>query len=60
MTVEEVYQLIDEGIITSGMIPKVLGCVEAIRNGVLAAISLMEEYLTASCLRYSPTRVSEQ
>ena len=34
--VEEVYQLIDEGIITSGMIPKVLGCVEAIRNGVLA------------------------
>ena len=37
LTVEEVYQLIDEGIITSGMIPKVLGCVEAIRNGVLAA-----------------------
>jgi acetylglutamate kinase len=36
LTVEEVYQLIDEGIITSGMIPKVLGCVEAIRNGVLA------------------------
>lgn len=36
LTVEEVYKLIEEGIITSGMIPKVLGCVEAIRNGVLA------------------------
>lgn len=26
--------MIDTGIITSGMIPKVLGCVEAVNNGV--------------------------
>ena len=35
LTVDEVYSLIDEGIITRGMIPKVLGCVEAIKEGVL-------------------------
>lgn len=34
LTVDEVHDLIDTGIITSGMIPKVLGCVEAVNNGV--------------------------
>ena len=36
LTMDDVFKLIDNGIITSGMIPKVLGCVEAVKNGVLA------------------------
>lgn len=34
LTIEEVFQLIDSSIIQGGMIPKVLGCVEAINKGV--------------------------
>ena len=34
LTVREVHQLIAEGIIVGGMIPKVLGCVHAVENGV--------------------------
>ncbi len=34
LTIDEVYKLIDEGIITGGMIPKVLGCIDAINKGV--------------------------
>lgn len=34
LSVEEVYKLIDDGVIAGGMIPKVLGCVHAIENGV--------------------------
>lgn len=34
LTIEEVYKLIEEGIITGGMIPKVLGCIDAINKGV--------------------------
>lgn len=34
LTIKEVYKLIDDGIIEGGMIPKVLGCVEALRKGV--------------------------
>jgi len=34
LTVREVHELIDKGIISGGMIPKVLGCVEALHKGV--------------------------
>lgn len=34
LTAEEVHDLIDKGIIIGGMIPKVLGCLEAIDRGV--------------------------
>ena len=34
LTVREVHDLIDRGIIVGGMIPKVLGCVEAVERGV--------------------------
>jgi acetylglutamate kinase len=34
LTVEEVYDLIDKKIIAGGMIPKVLGCIEALEKGV--------------------------
>lgn len=34
LTVDEVKKLIESGIISGGMIPKVLGCVEAIEGGV--------------------------
>ncbi|MBQ8165153.1 MAG: acetylglutamate kinase [Clostridia bacterium] len=34
LTEKEVYDLINAGIITGGMIPKVLGCIDAINKGV--------------------------
>ena len=34
LTIDEVYALIAAGIITGGMIPKVLGCVDALQKGV--------------------------
>ena len=34
LTVEEVHRLIKEGVIQGGMIPKVLGCVKALEEGV--------------------------
>lgn len=34
LTLSEVYDLIEKGIITGGMIPKVLGCAEALNKGV--------------------------
>ncbi len=34
LTMEEVYQLITDGTIRGGMIPKVMGCVRALENGV--------------------------
>lgn len=34
LTVQEVHDLIEKGIIVGGMIPKVLGCVEAVERGV--------------------------
>ncbi|EGD46413.1 acetylglutamate kinase [Ruminiclostridium papyrosolvens DSM 2782] len=34
LTIDEVYDLIDKKIIAGGMIPKVLGCVEALEKGV--------------------------
>ncbi|MDD3839850.1 MAG: acetylglutamate kinase [Clostridia bacterium] len=34
ITIEKVYKLIDKGIINGGMIPKVMGCIEAIKKGV--------------------------
>lgn len=34
LTVDEVYKLIEEKIIEDGMIPKVLGCVDALKRGV--------------------------
>lgn len=34
LTVDEVYSLIKDNIISGGMIPKVLGCVQALHNGV--------------------------
>ena len=32
--VDEVYRLIDKGIISGGMIPKVMGCIKGIEKGV--------------------------
>ncbi|NLC68663.1 MAG: acetylglutamate kinase [Clostridiaceae bacterium] len=34
LTVEEVFKLINDNVISGGMIPKVLGCVQALHNGV--------------------------
>ncbi len=34
ISVEEVYNLIHEGIISGGMLPKVQGCMKAVKNGV--------------------------
>jgi acetylglutamate kinase len=34
LTVEEVYYLIKNNVISGGMIPKVLGCIQALNNGV--------------------------
>lgn len=34
ITKEEIYKLIDSGVISGGMIPKTLGCIEAIDGGV--------------------------
>lgn len=34
ITIKEACELIDKGIITGGMIPKVLGCIEALEQGV--------------------------
>lgn len=34
LTIDEVYKLIDQKIINGGMIPKVLGCVDALEKGV--------------------------
>lgn len=34
LSVDEVHELIEKGIIEGGMIPKVLGCVHAVENGV--------------------------
>ncbi len=34
LTVKQVHELIEKGIIVGGMIPKVLGCVSAVENGV--------------------------
>jgi acetylglutamate kinase len=34
LTIDEVYNLIDKKVIAGGMIPKVLGCVEALEKGV--------------------------
>jgi len=34
LTIEEVMKLIDEKVITGGMIPKVMGCVDAVEKGV--------------------------
>lgn len=37
LTVKEVHELIDKGVIIGGMIPKVLGCVHAVERGVSRA-----------------------
>jgi acetylglutamate kinase len=37
VNVEEVLELIDEGIVRDGMLPKVLTCINAIQNGVTSA-----------------------
>ena len=37
VTVDEVYSMIDRGVITDGMIPKTRACVDALRKGVLSA-----------------------
>lgn len=34
ITIDEVYRLIDKGIISGGMIPKVMGCIKGIEKGV--------------------------
>lgn len=34
ITVKEIYRMIDEGTIVGGMIPKVLGCIQALDKGV--------------------------
>lgn len=34
LTIEQIYQAIDEGVITGGMIPKLLCCVDALEEGV--------------------------
>lgn len=34
ISVKEIYELIDEGVIAGGMIPKVLGCIKGIESGV--------------------------
>lgn len=34
LTIDEVYRLIEDGTISGGMIPKVMGCVEALEKGV--------------------------
>jgi len=34
ISVSEIYELIDKGIISGGMIPKVLGCIKGIESGV--------------------------
>jgi len=34
LTIERVHELISEGVINKGMIPKVMGCVNALNNGV--------------------------
>ncbi|MDR0286724.1 MAG: acetylglutamate kinase [Clostridiales bacterium] len=34
LTIEDVHKLIDDNIITGGMIPKVMGCVEALNKGL--------------------------
>jgi len=34
ITVDEIYEHIDSGVITGGMLPKVLGCIHAIERGV--------------------------
>lgn len=34
LTAKQVYELIDQKVINGGMIPKVLGCIEALENGV--------------------------
>jgi acetylglutamate kinase len=37
ITSDDVHKLIDDGVIVGGMIPKVLGCVHAVENGVARA-----------------------
>ncbi len=34
LTVDEIYALINDNVVSGGMIPKVLGCINALRNGV--------------------------
>lgn len=34
ITVDEAFELLDEGILTGGMIPKINSCIDSIRNGV--------------------------
>ena len=34
MTVKEAYELIDDGSITGGMVPKIISCIDAIESGV--------------------------
>jgi acetylglutamate kinase len=40
LTIGQVNQAIDEGVITGGMIPKVENCVDAVRQGVKGAVIL--------------------
>ena len=34
ISIPEIYELMDKGIISGGMIPKVLGCIKALQQGV--------------------------
>ena len=34
ISIPEIYELMDKGIISGGMIPKALGCIKAIQQGV--------------------------
>ena len=44
ISVNDVAKLIKNGTINGGMIPKVETCVDAVKNGVSAAVILMEDY----------------
>jgi acetylglutamate kinase len=55
---QEIHDLIERGIISGGMIPKITGCLETVKRGVGVPISSTGASRTACCSRSSPTKVS--
>ena len=58
LNTQQVEELIGQGVIHGGMLPKIQCALEAVQGGVSSAISLTAAWRTQPCWKFSRTRVS--